>query len=76
MRDLPNPSDEWVAAENMMVDWFPLKETPISRRSRFAVLVAQAFRKGYISGDTASLYLRSTEADFRRRHSVILQANQ
>ena len=75
MRDLPNPSDEWVAAENMTVDWFPLKETPISRRSRFALLVVRAFRSGLISGDTASLYLRSSEGDFRRQQAVILKAN-
>jgi Zn-dependent peptidase ImmA (M78 family) len=70
------PSDEWIAAENMTIDWFPLKDTPISRRGRFPVLVARAFRSGLISGDTASLYLRSTEDDFRRQQAVILQAGQ
>jgi Zn-dependent peptidase ImmA (M78 family) len=75
-RDMPMPSDEWVAAENMTVDWFPLKETPISRRGRFAFLVVRAFRAGLISGDTAALYLRAPEADFRRHQSIILEANQ
>ena len=75
-RELPPPSDEWIAAENMTVDWFPLKETPISRRGRFAYLVVRAFRKGLISGDTAAVYLRSTEEAFRRHQATILKANQ
>jgi Zn-dependent peptidase ImmA (M78 family) len=74
IRDLPGPSDESIAAENMAVDWFPLGSTPISRRGRFSFFVVKAFRAGLISGDTAAIYLRSTEEEFRRHQSKVVNA--
>jgi hypothetical protein len=58
----------------MLVDWFPLKETPISRRGRFSLLVVRAFRAGLITADTAAGYLRTTEDPFRQNEGTILDA--
>ena len=74
LQELPSPSDEWIAAENLTVDWFPLRETPISRRGNFAVLVARAFEKGLISGDTAAMYLQTTKDRLQEHHQEILSA--
>ena len=41
IRDLPQPSDEWVGRENLAIDLFPIPATPISRRGRFAWYVAR-----------------------------------
>ncbi len=70
----PNPSDEWVAAENMAIDWFPIADTPISRRGRFAALVASASKAGLISLDTASLYLRCSPEAAVEHSQTILEA--
>jgi hypothetical protein len=75
VRDLPPPPDEWIGRENFTVDWFPLKSTPISRRGRFALLVALAFREGLISSDTAATYLRCLEVDFLARANDIISAH-
>ncbi len=61
-----SPSDEQKAAENFAVDFFPLQSTPDQRRGRFAGLVAACCEQGFISEDTASLYLQCTVEDLRR----------
>jgi Zn-dependent peptidase ImmA (M78 family)/transcriptional regulator with XRE-family HTH domain len=50
-----------------------VKETPLSRRGRFAGLVAESFRKGLITSETASLYLNCAEEDFKHSVTAILQ---
>ena len=52
-------SDEWIAAENFTTDYFPLEKTPNQRRGKFAGLVASAHERGFISEQTAALYLAS-----------------
>ena len=52
------PSDEQKAAENFAVDYFPLSDTPEQRRGRFSGLVTVCYERGFISEDTAALYLR------------------
>jgi Zn-dependent peptidase ImmA (M78 family)/transcriptional regulator with XRE-family HTH domain len=72
-RELPRPSDEWLAQENLMVDYFPLGDTPISRRGRFATLVAMAFQAGLISSDTGAMYLRTDREKFEASFNSILE---
>ncbi len=59
------PSDEQTAAENFAVDYFPVADTPEQRRGKFVGLVAAAYDKGFISADTAGLYLRCSIQDFQ-----------
>lgn len=54
------PSDEWKAAEDWTLDWFPLKATPLSRRGGLAIAVVRAEKEGLISEDTAASYLKTT----------------
>ena len=60
-----SPSDEQKAAENFAVDYFPVADTPEQRRGKFVGLVAAAYDKGFISADTAGLYLRCSVQDFQ-----------
>ena len=59
----PLPSNDWLVSENLTVDFFPLKTTPISRRGRFAGVVLAALREGCISIDTAAAYLKSNPSE-------------
>ena len=61
------PSDEMKAAENFTTDFFPLNETPVQRRGRFAGLVVQAVDEGCISEHTAALYLKCSVSAFKAR---------
>ena len=67
------PSDEQTTAENGKIDYFPLPDTPIQRRGRFAGLVASAYLENLISDHTAALYLDCGIADFRE-HAETLKA--
>lgn len=61
---LPVPSNQWTADENWTVDYFPIP-VPLSRRGRFAGLVALAAKQGLISLDqaAASLMVTTTQLD-------------
>ena len=59
------PSDEQIAAENFTTDYFPLLDTPIQRRGRFAGLVATAYLEKLISAHTGALYLNCAVDDFQ-----------
>ena len=59
------PSDEQKAAENFTVDYFPVPDTPEQRRGKFAGLVTAAYDNGFISEDTAALYLECSVQDFQ-----------
>jgi Zn-dependent peptidase ImmA (M78 family)/transcriptional regulator with XRE-family HTH domain len=69
---LPNPSADWIARENLAVDYFKPDATPISRRGKFALLVAKAFKAGKITSDTAASYLRCEKADFNEHADFII----
>ena len=60
------PSDEQVVAENFTADYFPLPDTPIQRRGRFAGLVAAAYLENLISADTGAMYLNCRIDDFHK----------
>lgn len=57
VKEKPVVSDEWKAQEDRTNDYFPLRETPISRRGRFSWAVETAFVNGIISDDTAATLL-------------------
>ena len=65
------PRDELKAAENFTLDFFPLRSTSIQRRGKFAALVTQAVEEGYISKDTASLYLQCSVREFEDGYEVL-----
>lgn len=53
----PEPEDHWLALENLAMDYFPISETPLSRRGKFAWCVAKAFEAEEISLDSAAAWL-------------------
>ena len=67
------PTDEQKAAEDSLLDYFPIKATPEQRRGRLALLVAEAFDAGLITADTASQYLACTESEFRNELAALRQ---
>ena len=68
--------DELKAAENFTLDYFPLQHTSIQRRGKFAALVTQAVDEGYISEDTASLYLQCTVKEFRAHFETLQELHR
>ena len=58
------PTDEQKAAEDSLLDYFPIRAAPEQRRGRLALLVTEAFDTGLITADTASQYLACTEDEF------------
>ena len=59
----PEPDANWIAMENLMLDYFPIKSTPLSRRGKFAWYVAKLFDDGQITLDTAASYLAVTATE-------------
>ena len=73
--DVPDtsPSDEWRAAEDFAVDYFPIAETPTQRRGRFAGAVALAWSRGLMSEHTAASYLCCEAATFLQNASSVME---
>jgi len=69
---IPAPLQEWLAQENLAIDFFPFRTTPISRRGRFAGLVAKAWTSGLVSTDSAALMLECTPDEIERSVATIL----
>jgi Zn-dependent peptidase ImmA (M78 family) len=67
------PSDEWRAAENFGLDFFPMKSSPYSRRGRFAQLVARAVDAGRLTSDSGALLLAAPLEEFRQGMAGLLQ---
>lgn len=57
VRSVPEPDLQWVAMENLTLDYFPIASTPLSRRGKFSWCVAQAFESGEISLDSVASWL-------------------
>ena len=66
-----SPSDEWTAAENFATDYFPISDTPIQRRGRFAGATAAACEENYISDHTGALYLGCGIDDFGKNAPLL-----
>lgn len=67
------PEQSWIARESYTVDYFPLHDTPVTRRGRFSAVVVWAAELGFISYDTASEYLQATEDAIRTSAGDIKQ---
>ena len=69
---LPTPTDEWVAAEDMSIAFFPIPATPITRRGKFAWFVAKSYASGLITEDTAASYLKCEASEVSTHLDSIL----
>ena len=67
------PSDEWKGREDYTDDYFPIEDTPISRRGLFSGLVSVAYKKGLISSSTASSYLETSSNIFESNYETIIE---
>lgn len=61
--DYPEPTNDWLASENLTLDYFPISSTPISRRGKFAWYVAKAFVAREISLDSAASWLAVSDRE-------------
>ena len=59
-----SPPEVWVDREGFIRGDFPIASTPPQSRGRFAGLVAEGYRKGLLSSQTAALYLGCGEREF------------
>ena len=62
-----SPPEMWVDQEGFIRGDFPIASTPPQRRGRFAGLVAEGYREGLLSSQTAALYLGCGEREFLDR---------
>ena len=62
-----SPPEVWVDREGFIRGGFPIASTPPQRRGRFAGLVAEGYREGLLSSQTAALYLGCDEREFLDR---------
>ena len=62
-----SPPEMWVDREGFIRGGFPIASTPPQRRGRFAGLVAEGYREGLLSSQTAALYLGCGEREFLDR---------
>lgn len=67
------PSDDWKAQEDYTNDFFPLSQTPVARRGRFAWTVVTAWQHHLISLDTAATLLASDPATTSANAQHVLQ---
>ena len=66
-----SPPEVWVDREGFIRGDFPIASTPPQRRGRFAGLVAEGYREGLLSSQTAALYLGCDEREFLDRADYI-----
>lgn len=67
-----SPTDEWKGKESFAIDFFEPNCVPISRRSKFAGLVANAEIKHLISSQTAAEYLNCSEEEYQNNRENII----
>jgi transcriptional regulator with XRE-family HTH domain len=70
---LPAPEEDWEVSESWTVDYFPVPGVPVSRRGRFAGLVANAMRKGILTLDMGASNLDVPSDELERRIDVIFE---
>ena len=68
-----NPSDEQVALENFTLDYFPIERTPNVRRGRFAGMVGESYKRGFISDHSAAQYMNCDRNEFADSLETILE---
>ena len=67
------PNDEWRAAEDFGLDFFPMRSCPNARRGRFAQLVARAVDIGRLTPDSGALLLGVPLEEFKGGLEGLLQ---
>jgi Zn-dependent peptidase ImmA (M78 family) len=72
MTGLPHPTEDWIAREELSISYFPISETPITRRGKFAWFIAKLVSGGMLSEDTASAYLESNTSETSAHWHTIL----
>ncbi len=70
---LPTPSEDWVAQEDLSIGYFPIKTTPITRRGKFAWFVARSYADGKLSADSAASYLMCEKQEVVDHLQTILE---
>ena len=65
------PTDEWKGRESFTIDFFKPDSVPISRRGRFACLVAQSTDTNLLTEDSAAAYLGCSVEDYLSNIDVI-----
>lgn len=68
----PHPKNDW-NSEDVYYEEFPFSSTPYARRERFAYLTARAFKEGFLSADTAAVYLNTTPDIFKNNLNCLLE---
>ncbi|WP_155247880.1 XRE family transcriptional regulator [Variovorax paradoxus] len=69
---LPHPTEDWIAQEELSISYFPIQDTPITRRGKFAWFVAKMLNSGMLSEDTASAYLKCNTGETSAHLQTIL----
>jgi Zn-dependent peptidase ImmA (M78 family) len=67
------PHDEWWAAEDFGLDFFPMVSCRYARRGRFAQLVARAVDAGRLTSESGALLLAVTLEEFENGLEGLLQ---
>lgn len=69
--DVSDDGRDWRGPENFAVDYFPISDTPIMRRGKFAGLVVAAWKLGLLSTSTCAGYLSCSDEAFQKRAEMI-----
>ena len=67
----PDSQQEWRGVEDFTVAYFPLHETPITRRGRFSGMVVRAWKQNLLSEETAARYLNCTVGELESNADTI-----
>ena len=68
----PEPTEEWRSREQFTDDYFPLNDTPLSRRGEFAGLVVRAEQADWLAPEAAAFYLNASVEDYQQHAGEIL----
>ena len=71
LNDVASGGRDWLGPENFGIDFFPIRDTPILRRGRFAGLVVAAWKGGLLSSSTCAAYLNCSDEAFQARAEMI-----
>ncbi|MHB9072525.1 MAG: ImmA/IrrE family metallo-endopeptidase [Desulfobaccales bacterium] len=65
------PDSDWNGREGYTDTFFPIFSVPLSKRRKFSGLVVKAEKVGYISQDTATLFLDCTLDEYNKNKDAI-----
>lgn len=67
------PTDDWKGRESYTDDYFVIEDVPPLRRGEFSAWVAKAEEAGFISADTASIYLNTVIDTYQEKKKTIIE---